>query len=329
MLLSHYMFAPARPLRFRSMRDDAAAATTGGGSATTTSTAAPGTTASTATPAPSTPASQTGTPAPTTPAASTTGTTDPEVQDGNWKQLRDAYGKYKSRAEVLDSLGIPDADLPGVAKNWTTISTKAATMAKALGYEDSDFKTAFEQDPLATLQLLQSETATAAESTRTPAATTTETRRPGETQAEFDARIDALVEARTKPFTEHINKQISDQTVAKIGTELTAAMDADLPGAPVEIRDIVKDYVEEYLAGQPAILSKMKTSQDFAVVKETVNFVTGRLKSAFAAWVKAETTRTSGRPATAATPAAVRPATGRYTLDQMIEDPSLIGEAYK
>lgn len=308
-----------RPSRMKWSRMRAAAPVDlGGGSppaAASSSATPPASPAST-----STPASSTGTPAP---AASSAAPKDDEIQDGNWKQLREGYQKHKDRAAILDSLGIDSAELPSVIATFTKIRTEASTLAKDLGYDDADFKEAFAADPAQTLALLRSEKSKAATAPPTQ-------RQPGESPADHAQRIKDEVAAQTKPFTEHINRQMTETALAKIGTEFNTAYDAALPNTPTEVRELVNDYVSEYLAGQPSILEGMKTKGDYSAVAETVKFVAGRLQGVFSAWVKSEQAR-AGTRSTSRTPSPAAPVNGnrRPTLDEMIENPGLIGEAYK
>lgn len=301
---------------YRRMRNTAAVvADVGGANGTTSGT--DGTAASST--ASGTTASTTGTAA--TSAASSTAATGDSIQEGDWRTLRTKYDAATKRTAVLDSLGIPEAELGTVAKTWTALQTEALSLAKELGYDDeADNLTAFQQDPVGIMTALRKEKQEAA-------ARSTTTQRQGESQADFETRVRDEVAKQTKPFTEHLNKQHSDAVTAKIGTEFETAFTATLPHAPAEIKSIVQDYVAEAIAHNPAALKAMKVDGNYAQVADIVKLVAGRLTEGFKAWNAAEAKRTGQRTTT---PGLQSPGTGtgRPTLDQMIENPGLINAKY-
>lgn len=288
-------------------------------------------TPSTPTPAPSatppTPAPAPGTPAPS-PGSQPVTDDIASIQDGNWKELRSKAQQYRDKAAVLDTLGIDTAELPDVAKAFTAIRTEAQTLAKDVmgtDYDEADFKAAFAKDPAGLIAILRAEKA------KGPAAPPPAAR-PGESATDYAQRIKDEVALQTKPYTEHINRQISEQVVAKIGTETATALDAALPGAPPEVRDLVMDYVAEYLSSpeQSKLIVAMKARGDYSSVAETTKLVAGRLQTAFQKWVASETARTGGRStARHASPVAPSaPGGKRPSLDEIINDPGVLGPAY-
>lgn len=315
--LLHYVLGP---LAYFHMEGEGGAPS--GGTPTPTPSAAPG-----ASPTPATPAPQPGTPAPGAP--STPAPAADDLQDGNWKQLRENLTAAQSKAALLDSLeGVTDADLPVAWKQFTAMRTEATTLGKALGYTDAELKEAIDADPVYALHQLRQAKADADAAARV-------TQKPGETQVDYEKRIQEEVAKQTKPFTDHINKQLSDAVQTRIGEEITKAYDVVLPNTPTEVRELVTDYVEEYIIHNPNLIVAMKARGDYKSVEEAVRVVAGRLQSVFTKWVAHETTRTGGRTSTGSptAPNTVQQGkgtgpNGRVTLDDMIENPELIGAAY-
>lgn len=263
-------------------------------------------------------------PAPAAAASSPASPTGDDIPDGDWKQLRTRYTEAKSRAAVLDTLGLDDTStLPDIVKTYKAIHTEASGLARELGYEDADFKSAFAADPAKVLHLLRDEKAKAAAAPPL---------RQGETQIDDDKRISEEVKKQTEPFTRHINDQVSKQTFERVGTEIAASLKTSLPNAPAEVHDLVKDYVEEHLSHDTSALVAMKARGDFSAVDTAVKFVAGRLQQVFAKWVAAETARTGGRssvPAAAPGTPGARPGKKMgYTIDELIEKPELLGTQY-
>lgn len=273
------------------------------------------------------PASATGTTPPPASTPGTQGTTPPsgtEIQDGDWRELRNRYTEAKAKAEKFDALGMPEADLTSATTTYTKIHIEASTLAKALGYDDADFKDAFASDPVKTLQLLRAEKAQAPAATPPP--------KPNESQADYDKRIVDEVAKQTKPFTEHINKQISDAVEARYGTEFTTTFDTALPNTPDSVRTLVRDYVDEHVMSNNSILVAMKARGDYTGVQEAVKLVAGRLTQVFKDWNAAEMARTTGGRQTSARTSPVASGTTsarRPTIDEIIEDPGLIGDQYR
>lgn len=306
----------------------------GGGDGGSSSSPAPATTATTqpsapsATPSGSTPASPAGTP------TSSTGSTpapagqapDSDLADGNWRQARQRIEELRNNLDGYSKFGKPE-EIASRVQLFEKVHTEASTIAKALGYSDTELKEAFDADPIQTLQILREEQA--------KAATAPNQQAPGQQppqQTPDEARIRAMINDATKPYTEHLNKQLSDAVVAKIGTELNTAINEALPGVPDEVSSMVRDYVEEALAHSPQVLAKMKREGEYSAVKDHVVTIAGRLKQSFAKWVAHETARTGGR---GTAPASSAPATTgqnrgtqRLTLDQIINDPSVLGDQY-
>lgn len=298
-----FLFGP-----FRSPADSSAGGGTGTPSAPTTTTT--GTSTPTTIPTGSSGASPTSS---TTDGTQTTATQptgpDTDIQDGNWKQLRT---KYDERGQKI-------TEYEPQAQAYTKIHTAASTLATQLGYTAEDFKFAFDSDPIGTLTLLQHEAKEAAGSART----TTDDGQPDLTK-----QLEDMVDQRMKPVTEHVNQQQTEVAMQRYSTELTQAISSNnlVATAPPEVQDMVKDYLEEYFAGQPNILTAMKQKGDFSAVKDAVSFVAGRLHSAFTKWQAAEMGRTGGRPA--ANTQGAKP-NGKFTLDQIIDDPGVLGDQYR
>lgn len=250
-----------------------------------------------------------------------TGTGDIDgVRDGDFRTLRTKYTEAKAKAAQLEALGLPPEQAKVAATRFLAMQTEVGTVGKALGYDDAEIAAAFEADPIGLINLLRTEKAEADKGKQTVPKT-------AEEQAQW---IRDQVAEQTKPYTEHINKQISDAVTAKIGTEFDTHYKAALPDTPPEVRSLVEDYVIEFLKGDNSSLVAMKARGDYATVKKVVDVVATRLKTTFAAWQQAEMKRTGQRTTgdNGQQGQQGQQGTKRLTLDQMIDDPGLINSKY-
>lgn len=239
--------------------------------------------------------------------------------------MRERLTTAEQKTALLSTLeGYSETDLPVAWKQFRAVTTEIQTLGAELGYTPDELKAAIDADPVFALSELRKAKAEAAPPPPP---------KPGESQVDYDKRIADEVAKQTKPYTEHINRQISDAVEAKIHTEFTRVYDAVLPNTPPEVRGLVQDYVEEYLASPAAKnqIIAMKARGDYSSVETVVTTVAARLKDVFTKWTAAEQTRTGrGTPSTPGAPSPTAPnANGRFTLDQIIENPGVLGPQYQ
>ena len=136
-------------------------------------------------------------------------------------------------------------------------------------------------------------------------------------------------------MTEFVNNQMTEAAMTKYDTTLNDSITADpiLASAPNEIKEIVKDYLGEYFASQPEIMLGFKQKGDFAPVKEAVTYIAGRLQAGFTAWLKVnnQTGGFQGRQQQGQQGQGNGQGQGnkRPTLDDIINDPSVLGGQYE
>ncbi len=277
-------------------------------------------------PASTTPASvaPTGVTAPPTPGQAPPAAPQPtdDIRDGDWRTLRQKYNTAQERLRTYDSLGIPDTDLPNYVTGYKAIVSEVNTLASELGYTDpQDIADALRKDPVETLSLLRREKAEAQTRSQLP-------RQQGETEQDFAQRVRQEVERLTKPHTEFINKQMTDAVMAKVNTTMETAIKESLPDAPDSVRQLVDDYVTEMLTYDKDAITAMRRDGDFSKVGDAVKLVSGRLKQVLADWVKHDGQRTGGRVPYQGQQPGQGEGGKRPSLDQMIEDPTLINPKY-
>ena len=320
-----FMFTIFIPQRFYDAAGSGAGSGTGSGPSST-SAASP--TAASTPAGQTTPASATGTGTSSTQTPTQTQAQDPTQQatqtqtqtpatddltDGNWRELRSRYEAQKAELATLKTPVNPQV---------AATITRAQEMAKTLGYQDQDFLEAFAKDPIKTIAILNAEMVE-----RQPQGQGQgQGQGPDGQGPDLNKQIEDLVNAKLSPIQAEHNRQATDVAYQKYEQTVDQLVKADpiLKDAPDEIVSIVKDYLGEYFSTQPNILIAMKTKGDFSMVPDAVKFVAGRLHSGFKAWLaKGQGTSTSTTG-----PAASRP-NGKLTLDQIIDDPSVLGDAYK
>lgn len=300
MLSFLFLLGLARPM------DEAGSMAGGGGAGTT-----PAATVSTPASTPGQGSTPTATsPTATTPdsgqqASTTTTAADPNVNDpayGNWKALRD------QRDQVQLQLNQAQAQV----QQWQAISTEAQTLATRFGYSAEDFQQAFAADPIKTLQILRQQSGNGQQPT---------------TQQSTDPNtIQDLIRKEMEPVTSVVNQQITEAAMTKYTTAVADSIKVDpiLKDAPAPVHELVKDYIDEYLASQPNIVNAMKFKGDYSSVKDAVTYISGRLHGAFSEWLKTRSASPATTTSTSPAPTGQRP-----TLDQIINDPSVLGDAYR
>jgi hypothetical protein len=230
-----------------------------------------------------------------------------DLQDGNWRELRQRYEQQKAQIAQLTSQSTAVAQ----------VASHAQGLAKQLGYTDQDFAEAFSSNPIRTLEILQQEAADQQQS------------QPQSPQTpDLAQQLEAMVKAKLDPIADFQNRQATEVAMGKYESTLDSTIKADpiLSQAPDEIVSIVKDYLGEYFSTQPEILLAMKQKGDFSMVSDSVKFVAGRLHAGFKAWLAKSN---GGGPSLGQqSPASGKP-NGRPTLDQIIADPGILGSQYK
>lgn len=298
------------------------AAGSGAGGAGGSGAAAPPAAVATQTPpassAVSTPAGQSGTPPTPQAGQQQQSQTPPDPIDNgqqNWKALRDTLTNERTRAAGLETQ----------LQTYTTLRTGASTIATQLGYSEADFQEAFNADPVGTITILRQEQAAA----RSQGQQGNGQQGQQGSQPDLQQQIRDMVKQETAPVTQQVNQQITEAAYTKYETNLAAAITADpvLQNAPPEVHDIVKDYLEEYFASQPQVLLAMKMKGDFSAVPEAVKYISGRLNTAFTKWLAHN--NTGGRPSTGPAATPTRQGGGKLTLDDIINDPGVLGAQYK
>lgn len=276
----------------------------GGGSSTPTGTTQSGTT-------------QSGTPAATGDGTQTAAAKPDDIPNGDWRTLRTKYDERGTKLDAYQKLGDDPTKLEAGLKVYTTLRTNSWTAAKQLGYQEADFDDAFAANPEKTIEILRQQ---AAEQQRNGT-------QPNPDGKKLEDTVRDLVAQQTKPFNEHINKQMTEAALTRYNNEFNTLIAADpvLKDAPSEVHQLVRDYLEENLIHNPQRLEGMKLRGDYGFLKDDVTLVANRLQDVFTKWQ----TKTQGRgPSTLP---GVRPngAAKKPTLDEMIADPSVLGDKYR
>lgn len=297
------------PLRLYDMAGSGAGGGTGAAStpsatpSSTSSSASAASTPAASTPAASAPASSS---TPATPGAATP--TADDLQDGNWRELRTRYESQKAQI----------ADLTARSTAAAAVHTHAQQLSKTLGYTDQDFADAFAADPVKTLQILESEAAAKPSASATP---------QGQQPPDLNKQLEDMVNQRLTPIQDFQNRQATEVAMTKYESTMDGLIKADpiISTAPPEVVSLVRDYLGEYFSTQPQILLAMKTKGDYSAVPDAFKLVAGRLHSAFKSWLsKSQGGGSSTSASTAAAPKGARP-----SLDDIINDPGVLGAQYK
>jgi len=247
------------------------------------------------------------------------GTQDPNASDP-------AYGNWKLMRESLQNERTTRAGLETQLQTYNTVKTAQQTLATQLGFTKEDFDAAWKADPIKTAMAIaeaQAEAQRTGQSGR------------GDDKPDLDKMVRDAVSKATKPANDFVNTQMAEAAMTKYNTTVTEAITADpiFKAAPPEVHQLAKDYLEEYFAGQPDILLAMKTKGDFSSVKEAVSYISGRLHTAFQSWLK-HSNSTGGfggdRQGQGNGGQGMGNGQGkRPSLDDIINDPSVLGSQYK
>jgi hypothetical protein len=240
------------------------------------------------------------------------------IKDGDWRTLRQKYNEAQTKLANYTKLGDDPAKLETSLKTYTGLRTNSWTAAKQLGYQEADFDEAFAADPEKTIQILRQQAAEAQ----------VHGNQPNPDGKKLEDTVRDLVAQQTKPFNEHINRQMTEQAMTRYNNEFTSLVASSpiLKDAPSDVVDLVRDYLEERLTHDSQRLEGMKLRGDYAFLKDEVTFVANRLQTVFSNWL----TKTQGRAGGGNMPG-VRPngVAKKPTLDDMINEPSVLGDKYK
>jgi hypothetical protein len=251
---------------------------------------------------------------------------------GNIAQLRTEYEALKAKYEPWSKFEADEIDHESVTTAYSTfqrIYTEAAELGRNLGYDDDEIAEALQQEPIAVLRYLQSESAKAAQG--------------GGGQQTEEERIQELinqaVEARTAPLmsaenvrqTNAANNRFEQYTMGLISEHLKkdgfTGNAADSPET-----DTLMRITSELMKYDTGALSALKHEGKTALINKYFAEAVKMADTYYAARYARETTPApgaSGKPWEKGKARAAAAGAKKPTLDDMIDNPETINPKYK
>ena len=248
---------------------------------------------------------------------SSTPVTPASSEAPNTKQLQEQYEQARKQLDSYSQLGKPE-ELQGLTARYQGWHNESVKLGRALGYSEESIQAAFADNPLETLSFLKQQF----------------TQSQGAEQNLSDPRqlrslVERVVNEQTRPVTEHINGQIAERGVATFNQTFDAAFDKAYPpdkhqGFPEVVKKLLKDATTEMMKYDPQALHRLKTEGRTADIERFFESARAMVMNALIAYSGWEAKR-SGMPG----PGNVVPGKKKFTLDDIIDDPSVIGAKYR
>lgn len=240
--------------------------------------------------------------------------------DSNIRQLREAYEGIKAKFEPWEKLNLKPEQVTQYSGVYQKVYTAAAEIGRQLGYPDDEISEALATDPIRTLDFLRSQAA------------------QGEQNQDGDQDLQELVaqhvEQAIGPIQQRENVRMTNEanalferTVHGLAVESFKAEGVDVANIPQDEMFMLTSAVSEILKYDPAALQALKYEGKTAAIQKAFTEARGMLDKYYLARAGRERARVvppgGGNQGGQQTNGQQR----KPTLDEMIENPSVIDEA--
>jgi hypothetical protein len=248
--------------------------------------------------------------------------TPPPVNDTGLRQLREAYEGVKAKFEPYEKLGVSPDQISQYSGVYQKAFGEAQAIGRELGYPDSEIAEALAEDPIRTIDFLRNQ-ANMAQQDRTQSG-----------EADLQELIQRNVEQALGPIQQRENVRITDAanqlfetTVRQLVVDAFKAEGVDVGNIPADEMDLLMTATSEILKYDPVALQSLKYEGKTASIQKAFQDARNMFDKYYLARSGRERARIS--PPRPGQPPARSDQQGRKpTLDEMIENPGLIGQKY-
>lgn len=279
--------------------------------------AAPGSGSS---PASGSPGASSGTPSPTgQPGQPAQG------QDQGLKQLREAYEGVKAKFEPYEKLNLKPEQISQFSGVYQKTFNEAAAIGRELGYPDDQIAEALAEDPVRTIDFLRNQAQTAAQNREQPGG-----------REDLTQLVNKQLEQVLGPIQQRENVRMTDaanglfeQTTRQLIVESFKGEGLTAEQIPADEMQLLMDATSEILKYDQGALNALKFEGKTAAIQKSFQ----EARTMFDKYYLARTNRERARvtPPNRGGQPQQQPGAGggkKPTLDEMIENPGLIGAKY-
>jgi len=246
----------------------------------------------------------------------------------DWKtapeHFRREYETLKSKHEPWEKLGVAPDQIGRFQGTYNKVSEQAINVGTQLGYTKDEIIEALEADPVKTIDFLRNQAAAAEED------------RAGSGGDDLQSQIDAAVEERFAPIQQRENERMTTEANAlferTVYNEIVNAYKADgvdVANIPEDEKFMLTSATSEIMKYDDKALHALKFGGSTASIQKCFQEAKTYLDKYYMARSTRERGAVAGGPPKK--PGAQQQNNGgrRPTLDEMIEEPTLINNKYK
>lgn len=242
----------------------------------------------------------------------------PQQGADNIRQLREAYEGIKAKYEPWDKLGIKPEQVTQFSGVYQKLHTEVATLGRNLGYPDDEIAEALAEDPVRTLDFLRNQAA--------------QGQQAEQGQPDLQELVQQHVEQAIGPIQQRENVRMTNEanavferTVHGLAVESFKAEGVDVAQIPPDEMFMLTSAVSEILKYDEGALRALKYEGKTAPIQQAFQEARTYLDKYYLARSGRE--RAKVQPARPGQPVQQQSGGRKPTLDEMIDNPSLIDEA--
>lgn len=243
-------------------------------------------------------------------------------QDQGLKQLREAYEGVKAKFEPYEKLNLKPEQITQYSGVYQKVYGEAQAVGRNLGYSDEEIAEALTEDPLRTVEFLRNQAQQQAQ---------------GQPQGNEDLRtqMEAMAQEVLGPIQQRENVRMTDaanqlfeQTVRQSAVESFKAEGIDVAQIPEDEMFMLVNATSEIMKYDNAALQELKYQGKTAAIQKAFQEARTYLDKYYLARANRDRSRVQTRTMGAPEIRGQQQQGRKPTLDEMIENPGLIGAKY-
>lgn len=171
-------------------------------------------------------------------------------------QLRREYETTKSKLEPWEKLGAKPEDVQRSHQTYTKMYTEATSLGTKLGYDAAELQTAFQTDPVGTLQVLRQMVQQASGTPEKPL-----------TRAEMERIADLRAKDAVKPFQQEREQRLDRDAESKFDGEFDRQLKTSFPdGLPDSAKEALQGLAWALLIENKEAYGALRAKGDVAPI---------------------------------------------------------------